>query len=387
MKKIPLSRPWITMGDILSVVKVLRTPYLSLGPKLREFEALFCQYIGRRFATAVSCGTAGLHLCIRAEKIGENDEVITTPFSFIASANCILFERGFPRFIDIDEKTQNISPERIKEFIEENCKWDGEILVNKKTGKRIRLMLIVHIFGLPCAMQEIMEIARKYNLRIIEDACEAIGATYKGQKVGTFGEASVFAFYPNKQITTGEGGIILTDDENLDKLFKSMRNQGRMGGGWLSHEILGYNYRISDINCALGISQMKRIEKILKKRKRIAQYYNQILKDIDEVITPAEIENVERSWFVYVIMLQKGLESKRDKLIELLGKEGIESKNYFPPIHLQPFYRKEFGFKEGDFPVTESVSKRTIALPFYTNLKFKDVEYVCDRLKKCFKLL
>jgi len=389
--KIPLSNPDITEKERSSVFKVLNTSNLSLGPKLEEFENKFTGYIGSRYAVAVNSGTSGLHLCLRALDIKDGNIVITPPFSFVASANCILFERANPLFVDIDEKTLNIDINQLEEKIRELRGGD----------KILKAVLPVHIFGRPCEMDEIMELASRYDLYVIEDACEAIGAEYLSQKsklktqnsreekhqnlwkkVGTFGKCGVFAFYPNKQITTGEGGMIVTDDENIYRLCRSMRNQGRSeDGAWLQHERLGFNYRISDINCALGIAQLERIDEILAKREKVARLYNERLKEVEELILPHSEENKKISWFVYVIRLQdKYSREDRDTILGELKDKGIGCSNYFSPIHLQPFYRRLFGYKEGDFPVTEKVSERTIALPFFNNLKEEEIDYGCENL-------
>jgi len=379
---IPLSRPDITRKEIKYVLEVLQTPYLSLGPRLIEFEEKFANYLGIKYAIAVSSGTTGLHLAIKCLNIGCNDAVITTPFSFIASANCILYERATPIFVDIDIRTFNINPKRIEEYIETNCirqNQDGSI-IDQKTKKHIKAILPVHVFGHPCHMDEIMQLAKKYNLYVIEDACEAIGAEINGKKVGTIGNVGIFAFYPNKQMTTGEGGMIVTNNEKIAHLCRSLRNQGRENSNkWLSFNKLGYNYRISDINCALGIAQLERIEEILKKRERVASRYNELLRDFVKI--PETLDGFKRSWFVYVIcLLDQYSKVDRDKIIKQLSDRGIGCSNYFPPIHFQPFYR-ELGYDEGDFEITEIVSERTIALPFYNNLKEEEILYVADSLK------
>jgi len=392
--EIPLSNPDITEKERNSVLEVLNTPNLSLGPKLEEFEKKFVTYIGTKYAVAVNSGTSGLHLCVRTLDIKDGDKVVTTPFSFISSANCILFERAEPVFVDIDEKTLNIDINKLEEKLEEL----------KGNKSKLKAILPVHIFGRPCEIEEIVELAQHYEVKVIEDAAEAIGAEYivnskvkvgrknlndnekqaEWRKVGTFGNCGVFAFYPNKQITTGEGGMIVTDDEKIYRLCRSMRNQGRGGdGAWLQHERLGYNYRISDINCALGIAQLERIEEILTKREKVARCYNEKLNDVEELILPHFEENKKISWFVYVVRLKdKYTQEDRDLVLRKLKGKGIGCSNYFSPIHLQPFYRKMFGYKEGDFPVTEKVSKRTIALPFYNNLKEEEINYVCESLKE-----
>ncbi len=364
--QIPLSSPDITEKEKEAVLDVLSTPNLSLGPKLQEFESKICDYIGTKYAVAVNSGTSGLHLVVRALGIKDADEVITTPFSFIASSNCILFERAKPVFVDIDSLTFNIGPEKIEEKI------------NRKT----KAILAVDVFGHPAEWDHLQDIVNDNGLMLIDDACEAIGAEYKGKKIGNFGEACVFAFYPNKQITTGEGGVIVTDNKKIADLCKSMRNQGRgENNEWLQHERLGYNYRISDINCALGIVQLERIDEILKKRKQVAYTYNKKLNEVEGIETPYTRPHVTRSWFVYVITLNKEYTKEhRDTIIQELRNREIGSSNYFAPIHLQPFYRKMFGFMERDYPITENISGRTIALPFYSNLTESEINYVIENL-------
>jgi len=379
---IPLSNPDITNIEKNKVMEVLSTPSLSLGPKLEEFEEKFSAYIGSKYAVAVNSGTNGLHLCLRSLDIKDGDKVLTTPFSFISSANCILFDRAEPVFVDIDEKTLNIDINKIVDKLEET---------NRKNLKA-KAVLPVHIFGRPCEMNDVMSIAQDNELKVIEDAAEAIGSKYRTEdkewkKVGTFGDCGVFAFYPNKQITTGEGGMIVTDDENIYKLCRSMRNQGRSeDGAWLQHERLGFNYRISDINCALGIAQLDRIKEIIAKREHVTRAYNQRLKDVEEVTPPHFEDNKKISWFVYVVrLIDRYSREDRDLILNKLKEKGIECSNYFTPIHLQPFYKKMFGYKKGDYPVTEKVSKRTIALPFYNNLKESQIDYVCDNLIEIIK--
>ena len=386
--KIPLSRPDITGKEQKAVMEVLKTPHLALGPKITEFENNFIRYVGTKYAVAVSSGTAGLHLLIRAMGIGEGDEVITTPFSFIATANCILFERAKPVFVDIEPNTLNIDLDKIKVKI-------------KTRSSKIKAILAVDVFGLPCDWSALEKISRMHNLRLIEDSAEALGAELEIpnskpalpagrsqkpsiRKAGSFGDAGIFAFYPNKQITTGEGGVILTDNKNIAGLCRSMANQGReiVNGNWLEHTMLGYNYRLSDINCALGIAQLERIEEILEKRRKVARTYNALLKGVPGIKVPYQRECFHRSWFVYVIQLAKEYKKKdRDRILIEMKKRGIGCSNYFPVIHLQRFYRDEFGYKEGDFPIAEGVSNRTISLPFYNNLSPEDMEYVVANLK------
>lgn len=365
---IPLSSPDITDHEIAAVNQVLQSSSLALGPKMDEFEAAFTALLGRKHAVAVNSGTSGLHLLIRALGIGEGDEVITTPFSFIASANCILYERARPVFVDIDSDTLNIDPGLI------------EAAVNPRT----KALLPVHAFGHPAEMEQIRTIAHRHGLAVIEDACEAIGARLQGRPAGTFGDGAVFAFYPNKQITTGEGGMIVMDDDGIAALCRSMRNQGRSEeGGWLDHRRLGYNYRLDEMSAALGVVQMARLQEILAKRARVAEMYNLLLADIDGVKVPQISDSVEMSWFVYVIRLDRRID--RGAVLEYLQKRGVQCKPYFTPIHLQPFYRELFEHAEGDFPVTEAVGRSVVALPFFNNLKKEQIEYVVENLDKAVK--
>jgi len=372
LKSIPLSSPDITHKEVEIINQVLATPFLSIGPKIKEFEKKLADYIGVKYAIAVNSGTSGLHLCIRALDIKDGDEIITTPFSFISSANCALFERAKPVFADIDEKTLNIDVSKIEE----------------KITSKTKAILVVHVFGQPCDMDKIMEIAKKNNLFLIEDACEAIGSEYKGKKVGSFGDMAVFSFYPNKPITTSEGGMVLTNNENLAKLCQSMRNQGRdEDDSELCHKRLGYNYRMLELSAALGVVQMERVSEILDKRQKVAELYNQKLRGIEGIKIPYINLDVKLSWFVYVIQLDQNKFSKqdRDRIMKELKAKGINCRIYFPPIHLQPLYKEMFGYKEGDFPVTEKVADLTIALPFYNNLSEKQINYVCENFKEIIK--
>jgi len=365
---IPLAQPDITEREIEAVVDVLRSRHISLGPRLPEFEERIAARTGAKYAVAVNSGTSGLHLCLRALGIKDGDEVITTPYSFIASANCMLFERAKPIFVDIDPVTLNIDVNRIEAAITE----------------RTKAILPVHVYGLPVDMTGVMALAKKYNLAVIEDACEALGATIDGRKAGTIGDCGTFAFYPNKQITTGEGGIVVTNREDIARLARSMRNQGRDDGmGWLSHTRLGFNYRISDINCALGIVQMDRLDGFLAARTRVAEYYNKLFTErAPDIIRLCDSPpGTERSWFVYVIQLPRMYsEEQRNGLITHLRGRGIGSNHYFPPIHLQPFYRKQFGYKPGDFPETEAAGAHGVAIPFYNSLSRNDAERVVGEI-------
>lgn len=364
--QIHLSRPDITEKEIEAVCDVLRSPNLSLGPKLGEFERAFAEYIGTKRAVAVNSGTSGLFLCMTAMGIGPGDEVITTPFTFIASTNCIMMVGARPVFVDIDPENLNIDPAGIE----------------AKISNKTKAILPVDVFGSPAGFEEVCQIARNHNLPVLEDSCEALGSELNGKKVGMFGKMSVFAFYPNKQMTTGEGGMIMTDDDGLADMCMSLRNQGRgKGGGWLGHERLGYNFRLSDINCALGIAQLSRIEEIKAKRKKVARMYQEMLASEDKLIVPSEPEGCDISWFVFVVRLTEEFTQKqRDRILKAMKDRGIQVSNYFPPVHLQPFMAERFGYKAGDFPITESVSQRTIALPFYNNLTKDEIALVCNTL-------
>jgi len=365
-ERVPLSRPDINLADIDAVVAVLRTPYLSLGPKVPEFEKAFADYLGVRRAVAVNSGTSGLHVVVRALGLGPGDEMITTPFSFVASANCALFERARPVFVDIDEATWNLDVAKLEAAVTD----------------RTRLLLPVHIFGRPMPMDRVLRVAEARGIPVVEDACEALGATYQGRKVGTFGRASTFAFYPNKQMTTGEGGMIVTDDDRFADLCSSLRNQGRdAGAGWLAHARLGYNYRLPDINAALGLAQLARLPEFLRMRADVARRYIEKLTRLEELVLPAPYADGELSWFVFVVRVaDRFTQRDRDAVLESLRRDGIGCNNYFTPIHLQPFYR-DLGYKPGDFPVCEKVSARTIALPFYNRLTEKDQDLVVATLK------
>ena len=366
-ERVPLSSPDISKADIDAVVKVLKSPRLSLGPKLVEFEKAFARYVGMAHAVAVNSGTSALHLVVRALGVGPGHEMITSPFTFVATANCALFEGARPVFVDIDEETWNMDVTKI------------EAAITKKT----RLLMPVHIFGRPMEMDRVMKIARRHELPVVEDACEALGATYKKRMVGTFGVASTFAFYPNKQMTTGEGGMIVTDDDRIAGLAKSMRNQGRdPNAGWLAHARLGYNYRLADINCALGITQLARIEKFIAARQRVAERYIRNLSPVEELVMPAPYREGRLSWFVFVIRLADRFTARhRDAVMAHLSSRGIGTNNYFSPVHLQKFYREQFGYRPGDFPVTEKIAARTIALPFHNRLTPKDQDLVIATLK------
>ncbi len=369
--KVHLSRPDITDAEINAVTEVMKTPNLSLGPKLAEFENAFTNYIGKKRAVAVNSGTSALYICLKALNIGPGHEVITTPFTFISSTTCIMMTGAKPVMVDIDPTSLNIDYTKIESSITENTK----------------AILPVEVFGNPTGMDQIEAIAKKHNIPIIEDSCEALGSKLNSRLTGTYGTFSTFAFYPNKQITTGEGGILLTDNDDLADTCMALRNQGRnpRSTSWLAHEMLGYNYRLSDINCALGIVQLSRIKEIKQKRKRSANLYLDALADESRITLPHNPENVDMSWFVFVVRLNGKFSDTtvRDNILNCLREKGIACSNYFTPVHLQPFIAEKYSFKVGDYPVTDDVCKRTIALPFHNHLTKEDVSLVCDSLRQC----
>jgi perosamine synthetase len=363
---IPMSSPDITDLEIDAVKSVLHTRLLSLGPKTDEFEQAFARYIGSLHATGVNSGTSGLHLTMIAAEVGEGDEVIAPSFSFIASANCVLYERARPVFIDIDPLTGNMEP----------------ALVEAAITERTKAIVPVHAFGQPVDMDPILTIARQYGLAVIEDACEALGAEYKDRRVGTIGDAAVFAFYPNKQMTTGEGGMIVTNNKEWANLFRSLRNQGRdVFDVWLNHARLGYNYRLDEMSSALGLAQLQRIEELLGKRAQVAAWYNEAIDKIGGIQKPYIAPTTTRmSWFVYVIRCADGV--NRNRLMDFLQKQGVPSRPYFTPIHLQPFYQQKSGWKCGDLPHTEKAGDTFLALPFSGVMTREQVSYVCEQLSK-----
>lgn len=362
--RVAMSAPEIGVRERELVNEVLNSTTLSIGPFIERFERAFADYIGVEHAVAVSNGTSGLHLCMHAAEIADGDEVITTPFSFVASANCILYERGCPVFVDIDEESLNVDP----------------VLVTEAITEKTRAILPVHVFGQPCDMEALVQAARGADLMLIEDACEALGAEYRGTKVGALGDAAVFAFYPNKQMTTGEGGIVVTNDGRVAELCRSLRNQGRDEmGTWLRHVRLGYNYRLNELSCALGVAQLEHLEELLAKREQVAGFYQERLADVPGVRPLHVVPSTTRmSWFVFVIRVAPEID--RDTVIRLLDEDGIPSRSYFSPIHLQPFYRDRFGYREGDFPITERAAAETLAIPFHANLAVEHVELVIHAL-------
>jgi perosamine synthetase len=353
-------------GEELRVVEVLQSEILSLGPRLLEFERLFARFVRSPLACAVSSGTAGLHLALRAIGVSDGDEVITSPFSFVASANVALYERARPVFADIDPVTLNLDP----------------VAAEAAISERTRALLPVHIFGYPADMPAFEDIAARHGLGIVEDACEALGAIHAdGIPVGGRGNPAVFGFYANKQLTTGEGGMVTLDDPAMKARIDSERNQGRAPDmDWLDHDRLGFNYRLSDIACALGIAQMARLEGMLQVRALVARHYREALADIEGLELPCEDHDGDRrGWFVFVIQLPRGVD--RDAIVRRLFELGVQSKPYLPAIHLMSFYRERFGHRPGEFPVCEDVAARSLALPFFPGLNQSEVARVADALR------
>jgi perosamine synthetase len=362
--QVPLSRPSISDEDVAAVVEVLGSPALSMGPRVRAFEQAVAGYVGVSEAVAVNSGTSGLHLCLAAAEVGPGDEVVTTPFSFVASANCALYQGATPVFVDIDPLTLNIDPNRVE----------------RQVTARTRAVIPVDVFGQPAPIEDLVSITDRYGLVLIEDACEAIGAERHGQRVGRSGRAAVFAFYPNKQMTTGEGGMVVTNDVVFSRVLRSLCNQGRDDNGtWMNHVRLGYNYRLDEMSAALGLSQLNRLDEMLARRARVAAWYTERLDSFEELRAPyIAPETTRMSWFVYVVRLDERID--RNTLIARLEEDGIPTRPYFVPIHLQPLYRQRFGYQLGDFPVTERVARTTLALPFFADMTEAQVDYVCHRL-------
>ncbi len=389
--KIPMSSPDLTDADRQAVVEVVNTPNLSMGPKIDAFERAFCDLTGAHYAIGVNSGTAGLHLCVRAAGIEPGDLVLTTPFSFVASTNVILFEKAIPVFIDVDPVSGNIDTEQLSLAVEDlclggdaACRWLPRHLPPFNEGHlaAVKAILPVDVFGQPADYDPINAVARQYNLAVIEDSCEALGGMYKDRHAGTLGDTGVFAFYPNKQITTGEGGMIITDDPEAADFMRALRNQGRAPGDtWLQHTYLGYNYRLDEMSAALGLSQLARLEEILQNRAQVADWYAKHLERVNGVTAPQILASTTRvSWFVYVIQVAPKID--RDRLAAILTKRGIPVRPYFAPIHLQPYMIDQFGFQPGDFPVTEDLGNRCLALPFSGKMDEEAVVTVCQSLAK-----
>jgi perosamine synthetase len=377
---VPLSRPDVGDLELEYVTEVLRSGMLSLGPTVPKFESKFASYVGRKHAIAVNSGTSALHLSVRALGIGPEDEVVTSSFSFVASTNCILYQGGVPVFVDIDPHTFNLSPEQIHRFLSRRCERNAAgDCINKETGRRVKAILPVHVFGLPCDMDAIERLAEEYGLSVIEDSCEALGAEYRGRRAGSFGDASCFAFYPNKQMTTGEGGMIVTDDDGVAEACRSMRNQGRNSKSeWLDHARLGFNYRLSDLHAALGLAQLERIGSLLERRRDAAACYTRKLCGVTELSTPKEPRGSQRSWFVYVVQLasENGSEP-RDRVLNALRSSGIGCQAYFPAIHRQPYMKDLYFAPFGKLRETEIASDQCLAIPFFSTISSGQISSVC----------
>jgi len=381
-----MSYPDITEAERDAVMAVLQTPNLSMGPQIDAFENSIAEYVGAKHAIAVNSGTAGLHLCVRAAGIAAGDLVITTPFSFVASTNVILFEKAIPVFVDVDPQTGNIRPDLVEQAVKD-LQHGGELakkwLPRKCAGSsgKVKAILAVDVFGQPADYDSLQRISRENNLKLIEDSCESLGAEYKGKRTGLFGDYGVFAFYPNKQITTGEGGMIVTNDAEAADFMRSLRSQGRAPGDtWLQHTHMGYNYRLDDMSAAFGRVQMARIEELLTKRQQVADCYADRLAEIPGVSAPVLVQDTTRvSWFVYVVRFAPGLD--RDGIAAKLIESGIPVRPYFIPIHLQPYMVEQFGYQVGDFPVTEDLGNRGLALPFSGMMTEEQVDLVCRVLQ------
>jgi len=367
---VPMCLPEISDAERRAVLDVLASPSLALGPRLAAFESALAERVGARHGIGVNSGTSGLHLAMIAAGVGEGDVVLTSPFSFVASANCVLYERARPVFVDVEPRSLTIDVAALEDRLH-------GLLAE---GARVRAILPVHVFGQPCDMDPILELGSRHGLAVVEDACEAIGATYKGRPVGSLGDSGVFGFYPNKQVTTGEGGMIVTDDPARADLFRSLRNQGRdVFDGWLEHSRLGYNYRLDEMSAALGLVQVERLDALLDARARVAAAYGERLREIEGLELPSTAPWTTRtSWFVYVVRLESG--EVRDDVIEALAARGIPARAYFPPIHLQGFYRERFGHRPGEFPVAEEAGRRCLALPFFPSMSSSQVDLVCEAL-------
>jgi len=363
--RVPLSRPYVDEREEELVLEVLRSGRLSLGPTIQRFEELIAERVGAPYAAAVSSGTAGLHMLCHIAGVGEGDEVITSPVSFVATANCFIFEGGRPVFADVDPDTLNLDPAAVEAAITDRTKG----------------IVAVDMFGYPCELNELRAIAERHGLWLIDDSCEALGAEYKGRPIGSHGPSGAFGFYPNKQITTGEGGAVTTHDEEEWGLLKSLRNQGRSyDARWFHHVRLGFNYRFTDLQAAVGIAQLEKLDRLLAMRSEAAARYTALLEGVDGVEPPlADDDDHRRSWFVYVVKVARGVD--RDAVLERLADQGIEAGHYVPAVHLQPYMRERYGFTEGMCPVAEDACDRTLALPFFPQLEHEDQERVVESLR------
>jgi perosamine synthetase len=366
LRHLPLSRPDISAREHHHVRQVLASDRLALGPKLERFEALMAQQCQTRHAVAVSSGTAALHLIVRALDLGPGDEVLTTPFSFVASSNVLLYVGATPRFVDVSPTTGNLEPDALARAV----------------TPATRAILGVDIFGLPLDWPALTDLAETHDLHLIDDACHALGATVGDRPIGAWADAASFGFYPNKQITTGEGGCITTDSDRIATRCRSLRNQGRTDDGRMEHVALGYNYRMSELEAAVGCGQLERRDDLMTRRAQVAEWYHAALAPLrDDLRLPTSPPRGTRSWFVYVIRLDDRFDDEaRDMLMAALQDQGIDCAPYFPSIHLQPLYRRRFGFAPGDYPNCEALSAQTLALPFYASLAQDDVQHVAETI-------
>lgn len=382
--RIPLSKPNIGKREIELVTHVLRSGRLSIGPFLEQFEKQFAEILGRDYAIAVNSGTSALHLCAASLDIGPKDEVITTPFTFVASTNCILYQQAMPSFVDIDPNTLNIDPIAIRRAIERDYMIDkNNRVVNRLNGRTLKAILPVHVFGLPCDMAAILKIADDYGLYVIEDACEALGGLVNDFPAGTHSEAAAFAFYPNKQMTTGEGGMIVTDDPEIARICRTLRNQGRdESSAWLRHTSLGFNYRLSELHCALGLAQLEQLGELLKARAALAEAYAKALSGVSQIALPWNPQDGVRSWFAYVIQMQGAVgPAMRDRLMAGLQARGIACQAYFPCVHLQPYFKGIRLHPARPLPHAEAASRRCLALPFFPSMKKEEIDEVCSSIR------
>jgi perosamine synthetase len=363
-RHIPLARPHIDRREEELVLDVLRSGTLALGEVGPAFERAFADRVGTRFAVACSSGTTGLHAALHRLDVGPGDEVVTSSFSFVASANVIVIERATPVFADIDERTLNIDPAALEAAI----------------TPRTKAIMPVHIFGYPCDIEAVNRIAAAHGIPVVEDACEAVGCTVGGRAVGSHGNPAVYGFYPNKQITTGEGGLITTDDEDIHRELRSLVNQGRSDSGeWLVHQRIGFNYRMDEMSAAVGLAQLEKLDLLLDERRRVAERYTQALTGIAGVELPYEGPE-QRSWFIYYVRLAPGID--RAAVMDGMAARGVATRPYLPAIHTQPPYRERFGYGPGMLPVTERVSVSTMALPFFVQLDDEDIEHVAASLRE-----
>ncbi len=368
-KPIPLARPDIDADQqaelLANFADIIQSGQLSFGPHLEQFEAALASQASRKYGIGVNSGTSGLHLCVKSLGLGPGDEVITTPFTFIATVNCLLYEGATPVMVDIDPDSYNVSPREIEKAITDKTK----------------AILPVEVFGNPTHFDAYEQIAKKHNLMLIEDSCEALGASLNGRAAGSFGECGVFAFYPNKQITAGEGGMIVTDREDIRDMCVSLRNQGRATEAWFSHARLGYNYRLTELQATLGLTQIKRLDQLLARRSAAAALYNEALADIHQIHLPPMSQIDKPSWFVYVVLLtDEFTQADRDAIVQQLGDKSIGCSSYFAPVHTKPYIQDALGTSAGDFPETERIAARTIALPFFGGLSESQVSRVKDAL-------